>query len=87
MEESDRVQPNKKIPLFCVDCGKAIFPRQKNLNPNGSRCRVCNNKFRNSNPEFKEAQSNRAAAEQILTQYNRTEAAGNTPLFGKISPA
>lgn len=39
------------------------------------------------NPEFKEAQSNRAAAEQILTQYNRTEAAGNTLLFGKMNPA
>lgn len=54
----DRSQPHKKISLFCIDCGKAIFPKQMYVNPEGNRCRVCNNKFRNSNPEFKEARSN-----------------------------
>jgi hypothetical protein len=39
------------------------------------------------NPQFKEAQSNKAAAVQIMTQYNRSEAANNTLLFGKTSPA
>ncbi|MDD5144495.1 MAG: tetratricopeptide repeat protein [Methanoregula sp.] len=38
------------------------------------------------NPGLKEAQANRAAAEQILKQYDRSEAADWTLLFGKTNP-
>ena len=38
------------------------------------------------NPGLKEAKANRAAAEQIRRQYNGTEAADWTLLFGKTNP-
>lgn len=53
-EEVEWIQPHKRVSSFCIGCGEPISPKQKDVRPEGNRCRSCSNKHRNADPLFKE---------------------------------